>query len=294
MRLSPIFLLLVLTLLLAARQPQTSGVKMTVRSNVFGRSSEQTSYWEADRRRLDYQNSSGNAMGPHIAQIDRCDLGEAYELNLEAFEYDKSAFPPKPLTPEQMAARRLPAQSLPMPANKTLRIETTTVDTGERKAMFGHTARHVITTRKQTPLEGSHLSAQQSTTDGWYIDLDTRISCDFKFPSGGHAYGYLAPEQPWVAPENPEFVEVGKPEIGFALQLEESSNNDFKAPDRTLRHNSTKFEKVVTEMYEGPLDPSLFEVPRNFKQVSQIDANTPVSQLQSFWDRFAAGLDSYF
>jgi len=66
----------------------------------------------------------------------------------------------------------------------TLRIETTTVDTGERKEFFGHIARHFIITRKQIPLEGSHSEPQETLTDGWYIDLDPQVSCDRKLSRG--------------------------------------------------------------------------------------------------------------
>jgi hypothetical protein len=44
--------------------------------------------------------------------------------------------------------------------------------------MFGYTARHVITMRTVTPLDDTDAIRQETVTDGWYIDLDTQLSCD--------------------------------------------------------------------------------------------------------------------
>jgi len=78
-----------------------------------------------------------------------------------------------------------------------MRIETITVDTAERKEFFGHTARHVIITRKQIPLEGFHPRTTRTVTDAWYIDLDPQVSCDRKLSREKRTHGYLvAGKQP--------------------------------------------------------------------------------------------------
>ena len=122
--------------------------------------------------------------GPRLAAITRCDLGQLFELNLDAAEYVSAQYPPKPLTQEEIEARGLNKVDMSQSRKPTLRIETTTVDTGERKEFFGHIARHVIITRKQIPLEGSHSEPQETVTDGWYIDLDPQVSCDRRLSRG--------------------------------------------------------------------------------------------------------------
>jgi hypothetical protein len=112
--------------------------------------------------------------------IVRCDLGQSFLLRSKTGEYSSSSYPPKPPTPEQATQLAVEKSDRGESAKPTLRIETTTVDTGERQEMFGYVARHVITTRKQTPLDGSTSQPSQSVTDGWYIDLDRSISCDLK------------------------------------------------------------------------------------------------------------------
>ncbi len=49
---------------------------------------------------------------------------------------------------------------------------------GERKDAFGHTARRVITTRRDIPLDASGGTPSRTETDGWYIDLEARPSCE--------------------------------------------------------------------------------------------------------------------
>lgn len=132
------------------------------------------------RRRWD--GSTDVRYGPHLASIVRCDLGQTFELNLDAREYIAAPYPPKPLSKAETEARGLKPLQFVASDKPTLRLETTTLDTGERKEFFGHTARHVITTRRQIPLEGSKSDAQEMVKDGWYIDLDPSISCAWKGP----------------------------------------------------------------------------------------------------------------
>jgi hypothetical protein len=58
----------------------------------------------------------------------------------------------------------------------TVLVETETVDRGERKEVFGHMARHVVTSRRIVPLVGAKRGADTTVTDRWYIDLNTYTS----------------------------------------------------------------------------------------------------------------------
>jgi hypothetical protein len=291
-------------LFLQTPQPQTSGIKMTVRRNMAGNSGEQTTYFEHDRKRMEYRNSEGSkkwngsiqtVYGPHLAGIIRCDLGQDYELNLDTAEYTSALYPPQPLTQEQIAARHVPVPPTPVfPANKTLRIETITVDTGERKEMFGHTARHVIVTEKRIPLQGSFSSPQTSVTDGWYIDLDTQLSCDRKFPAGTRGYAYLLAAGANQPIDNPEFVEIGKRETGLALQQTYKWNSSYKLPEGAVKPDSSISEMVVADFQEGPLDEALFEIPPKFKKVSEIERMPPSAAAQSSWQEFWAWMSNLF
>lgn len=288
--------------------PSSSGLKIAVRYASDGTSSDRVEYRDQDRSRAEYRNSAGGdrrrldgstdvRYGPHLASIVRCDLGQAFELNLDAREYVSGPYPPKPLTKAQAEALGLKPLQYVASDKPTLRIETTTLDTGERKEFFGHTARHVITTRKEIPLEGSKSNAQETVTDGWYIDVDTSISCGWNRPSGkpAHVHAFLTAGNAPI--EKMEFVDKGEPETGFAIETKITSTGATTQPDGTKKEYTSANEMQVTQLVEGPLDPGLFAVPTGFRHVKQIDRNpppNPPNQWSIAWERFKASVARLF
>lgn len=120
---------------------------------------------------------------PHIAVITHCDTGMVDELDLNAHTY--SAFKaPKYLDEKEFLklAEKAKKQS-------EKEITATTLDTGESKDFFGHTAHHKVTTIHQktqgnriysSVLHGKTATTEvayykdiqyQETIDGWYLDL---------------------------------------------------------------------------------------------------------------------------
>lgn len=257
---------------------ENTGIKMTTRRSFAGHSSEQTLYLLEDRKRMEFRNHAGRRKpdgseewvpGPRLAAITRCDLGRTFELNLDAAAYVSAPYPLKRLIPEVEARGRGTDQF--QPRELTLRIEIETVDTGERREFFGRTARHVITTRKQIALQGSRSEPQETVTDGWYIDLDTRLRCERNLFSGkrGHAY-LVAGNQP---AEKPEFVDIGEPETGFPVQLVSVSTSTQTLRDGSRKERTSKHETLVIGLEVSPLDPRLFEIPPGFKHVRRIERN---------------------
>ena len=171
-----------------------------------------------------------------------------------------------------MEARGLNASVASQP---TLRIETTTSDTGEREQLFGHVARHVVTTTKQIPLEGSHMQAQETVRDGWYIDVDRTISCEPKLPAGSVSHGFLtmmggaAVHGKGMMMERPEFVDIGPRETGFPVKEARTTTSETVPATGVRRYSDSINESEVTQFEEGPLDPALFEVPPGFKRVER-------------------------
>jgi hypothetical protein len=277
---------------------QQSGIELTMRRTDYGQTHEDKQYYLNDRKRMEFRGAAGQprndgstmwTYGPEIAGITRCDLGQMFELNLEAREYTSAPYPPKPYTDEQMAAKKLTLPDFSSSAPRTIRIETTTVDTGERKDFFGHAARHVIRTGKTIPLEGSHSEPQETIVDGWYIDVHPEISCERRIPNGklGHGYSFLQSGN--QRPETPEFVDIGAPETGFAVQLVMTHTGSYRLADGTRKQFETTNEMLVTEFREGTLDPKLFEIPEGFTLVDHIARNPRMARsstwLEEFWVR---------
>jgi hypothetical protein len=284
-----------------------NGIKMTIQYGQSGNPGQHTIYLQGDRKRTEYQNSFGikkadgslqPIYGPHIVSITRCDLGQNFELNLDTREYTSAPYPPKAFTKEELKARGLDTPVTYASDKPTVRIETTTIDTGERKEIFGRTARRVITTRKHTPLEGARSGSQEMVTDAWYIDLSQRISCDPKPPEGKQGHAYLRATSGKQPVDRPEFVTIGEPERGFALNSAMTVKSTFTTPDGGTKDYDSKIETHVTQLEEGPLDPALFEIPPGFKHVEHIERNQVApassSQISYLWQRLKASVAGLF
>jgi len=284
-----------------------NGIKMTIQYGQSGNPSQHTIYLQGDRKRTEYQNSFGikktdgslqPIYGPHLVSITRCDLGQNFELNLDTREYTSAPYPPKAFTKEELKARGLDSRVTYASEKPTVRVETTTADTGERQEIFGRTARRVITTRKHTPLEGARSGSQEMVTDAWYIDLSQRLSCDPKPTEGkeGHAYVHaISGTQPL---DRPEFVTIGEPERGFPLNSVTTVKSTFTPPEGATKHYDSKIETHVTQLEEGPLDPALFEIPPGFKHVDHIERNRAASAFASppknIWQRVRTSVAGLF
>jgi hypothetical protein len=202
---------------------------------------------------------------PNIVTIERCDEHVAYALNPETREYMELPLP---------VASGSSAQA--NTASAKVIFDLTTVDTGETKKVFGHTARHYITTTKQTAAPESGLPPSETVEDAWYLDIADVMQCN----SGSHrphgvigggitssAGGTRTPNP--VSLPTPEFRYHGADPAGLTLSS--------KKVTRTTQHyvygeayetSSTQISEIV-ELKEVPVDPSLFQLPAGFKKVEK-------------------------
>jgi len=266
--------------LVMVQDDASTGTKVVMRYTSGDHSSEFTTYTMRDRWRRESRNSVGKANADGLMEytdpianvsIGRCDLGQSFDLNTKAKEYTSAVYPPRRLAPELSAELTKQAQgsaeaALPI----TKRVQITTLDNGEHEKIFGHIARHVITTIKQTDLDSSHPTTTESVTDGWYIDLEQNISCKPKLSKGNKTHGYalLFVGKSTLPVGRSEYTYIGARECGFAVkEIQTSTSAAFPG----LRNSSGSiYESEVTELVEGPLDPDLFEVPADFKYVEHI------------------------
>ncbi|MGA2095729.1 MAG: hypothetical protein ABSH39_05475 [Candidatus Acidiferrum sp.] len=273
--------------------PRTSGIKMTVRYSSIANETEMTTYFRGDARRQETSNVTDSRYGPRLAFIERCDLGQIFELNLDQRQYDSYPYPPPLPTKEQMAKWGPKEQEYVPPGPPTSRIEVTTKDTGERTDFFGHQARHVIVTSKETPLAGSHRYAQESVTEGWYIDLKTDISCEpwWRTRERQKGFSYLSAGN---APERVEFVSIGTPEAGCEVESKTTVKSLYVSNDGKTREEVSKSRVKVLDFAEGPVDPANFEVPAGFKKVQRISRSEPQGERSSLsvgWQHFVLTLE---
>lgn len=146
--------------------------------------------------------------------------------------------------------------SLPMnPPSKrpgqTFVVDAETTDTGERRAMFGREAHRLVTMERQHA-EGGPV-ASESRTDGWYIDSET-------MPSELRQSGLAL----LVGGETPMKVNHhGVERTGVPV----SAKRITTSVGLHKEHYTVENASEVTELFEGQLDPALFQPPPGFKRV---------------------------
>ena len=144
-----------------------------------------------------------------------------------------------------------PQPPVPPAAGPVITLVRTTIDTGERKQIFGRTARHLISTTKRSDAPGIN------TVDGWYIDVPN-------LPAGkrGIAVGVLTTRSTGEHPAIPhiEVKQTGPAPTGLVVYQK------MKMDSPRLREIVTE----VTELQETNLPDKLFAPPDGYKRVAAL------------------------
>src|SRR5437667_2014154 len=187
--------------------------------------------------------NSRSEYGPHPVLIQNRDLGYQYHLDLESRVY--TAFELNEYRRLGWFARRV---HRPRPSGRTVHVRTETIDTAERKEMFGYTARRVIirTSYRYTPDDESR--SQDSETDGWYIDHPAWFAVHP--PLRGHAILQVAVNG---KTDTPVFTDIGPRETGFLLLATRIHRSNLKDEEGNIRTYTSEDRDEVIEFSEEPL-----------------------------------------
>src|ERR1700750_2552321 len=195
-----------LVMLLCVSASPFADLKITRKNGAGGYSGQSTVYVKGARERTEMQT---------ITAIRQCDLHRTIQINDRARKYvivpdavgETAVPPPAPTTPREQKPTRRGA------------IVTHTVninDTGERKQMFGYTARHIKTTTvMDAPAEACNPGHIEMESDGWYID----------FAAGGPACDVERPNPPATRGQCPDCMDqvrtktTGSGRLGFPVML---------------------------------------------------------------------------
>jgi hypothetical protein len=230
---------------------------------------------------------SGDIKGHHRAIIRRkgAESIQIYDLDLDAHEYVSYQTDLRGITPG--------AKPIAMkPTGKTYVINTDVVDTGERKEMFGHVARHLVTKEKQIGgPENCYGGNAETEIDGWYIDYDVMpVSQRPKPGISAHLVAHSAKIGSIHCSDKIETHRTG-PQTGFPLKETSTWPSEGLQAGDTPRFST----REVVEFVEAPLDPALFEVPPDFKKVKEIiDPTQRRLESLTYWERFKYELWSFF
>jgi hypothetical protein len=195
-------------------------------------------------------------MSAGMVTITECDLKRTIQINDRARKYMISPMESGDSeTPATSSSGGHPGSSGPSRRGGVVTMSVNTVDTGERKEMFGFTARHL----RQTMMSESSPDAcaqnnMKVERDGWYINLDYGLNCGSdrppqapsNYPTGGCRDTYRSKH-------------TGVTNLGYPL----IETTRMFGQDGSVTFTMTK---EVVELSKQPLDAALFDVPAGYTE----------------------------
>jgi hypothetical protein len=223
--------------------------------------------------------------GPPRAHIQNRDLHYCFQLDLESGVY----------TASRVNEYGSPNWSKPkitkrQPSGRTVHVHTHTVDTGEGREMYGHTARRVITRSTHRVSPESVCGLTETEVDGWYIDPPAAWLMHYPPQNGSYSILHVNGQF-----DNPVFTHEGPREMGFPMFLTRTHRSNFTDADGNVRDHTSVDRQEVTEFSEESLAYDLFVPPKDFHRVWQLPGDPPLPislrmrlGWEKLWDTFAA------
>jgi hypothetical protein len=222
--------------------------KVKSRQTSGGQTYENTIYIKGKRQRSE-------ASGGQMVTIEQCDLRRNLQLMPAAKVYMINPYDDGTSSTANTSGTHT-TQLGPVKKGGVVTSTVTTKDTGERKQMFGYTARHIITTMS---MESSPDACSQNNTkmeiDGWYIDATFALDCDtnrqYTYRPRANAGGGCR--------DRYETKIIGTAKKGFPV-YEKMTMLGMGAQSFTTINE-------VVEISQATLDQSLFEIPPDYREV---------------------------
>jgi hypothetical protein len=235
-----------------AQRPQAD-IKITYKVTMpGGMQSESTTMIKGVRER------SETKMGYGMDQVNitQCDLRRTIQLSDKTKKYIITPMDEGDSSEASAATATTPSGG-PSRRGGVITSVMTSTDTGERKEMFGFTARHVKTSiRMESSPDACNPMSQHIERDGWYIDLNFGLNCE----AGGGPPMMGRPARPNCV-DRFRSRHVGAGRTGFPL-IETTIIYDQNNQEQT------RMTKEVTDLSRQPLDAALFDVPAGYTQAS--------------------------
>ena len=227
--------------------------KVKIRQTTNGQTYENSTYIKGKRQRSETN-------GGQMITITQCDLRRNLMLMPMTKTYMVQPYDDASSAPSSAGAMSNSRPPLQQPSKKggVVTSTVTTRDTGERKQMFGYTARHIITTMvMESSPDACSPSNHKMEIDGWYIDAAFALDCDL-----GRNYTPYRPQMnSGGCHDRYETKQIGTAKKGFAVW----EKTTMFGPNGTESFSTTN---EVIEFSQGTLDASLFEPPADYREVS--------------------------
>jgi hypothetical protein len=229
--------------------PVYADVKIKTRQTSQGQTSESVTMIKGKRLR------SENAGG--MISLNQCDLRRNVQIMPEAKVYKIDSFD---VPYEQSTEVNASGQSTPVTKGGTINGVVELKDTGERKQMFGYTARRIITTvtYESTP-DACTPMKNKMQTDGWYIDAKFPFNCDNDL-----RYKNYQPAARGGCRDKYVMKEIGAGKKGYPV-WEKMTMFDDNGKE------TYSFINEVIELSNATLDAALFDIPAGYTEVKDFN-----------------------
>jgi len=236
-------------------KPITGDFKITIKQTM-GQGQEMTSTTMIKGMRERSETSMpGMPAGMGMTTITECDLKRTIRINDNARKY--MIEPMDTGEGEAPPASAGPVSGGPSRRGGVVTVTMNTVDTGERKDMFGFTARHMRQTMMmESSPDACNPNNMKMERDGWYINLEYGLNCGSdrppqapsRMPTGGCRDSY-------------RYKRTGAANLGYPL----TETIKMYGADGSL---TMTMSKEVIELSRQSLDAALFDVPAGYTQVN--------------------------
>jgi hypothetical protein len=226
---------------LIATQATFADVKIKARQTTSGQSYENTTYIKGKRMRTEQNNG-----GMQMINLTQCDLKRGVRIMPESQAYMIDAWSAAQSVEPTTATEKTQAVTKGGVITSTI----TTKDTGERKQMFGYTAKHIITTIEHSSSpDACSVNKTKMEMDGWYIDAAFVLNCENEHY--GKNYRNQVKEG---CQDRYESKQIGKPKTGYPV-WEKMTMFDGNGKE------SMSWTTEVIELSNATLDAALFDGP---------------------------------
>jgi hypothetical protein len=198
--------------------------------------------------------------GQDIINITQCDLKRAIQVSEATHKYVITPMETVTASSDNSGNTSRPTPTAVEPARRggIVNYITTINDTGERKEMFGFTARHIKSTVViESSPDACNPTKQRMETDGWYIDFTFGFDCDL----GQSQMASRPPVPQGGCRDRVVAKQIGSGRKGYPL----NETTTMFGPNGNAMFTSTK---EVIDLSREPLDAALFDVPAGYIEAS--------------------------
>jgi hypothetical protein len=236
-----------------ADKPITGDFKITIKNTTSGQSSESTTLIKGKRERAE---SSMGMAGANSVSITQCDMRRTIQINDSTRKYVVTPMDSDDNATSGNAGTSGASSTEPSRRGGVVTMTVNTVDTGERKEMFGFTARHLKRTMiSETSPDACSQNKIRMETDGWYINLEYGLNC-----GTSNRPPRMGPPASGGCRDRYDVKTTGPSNLGFPLVETMTMYGD---------NGQAMFSRTqeVLNISRQPLDAALFDVPAGYTEV---------------------------